>query len=146
MTNSDEIIKWFTDNGDNTHNITYDLTDKSVIIDLGGYEGVWAQQMIEKYNPNVYGGAFKVTRDLSNKFPDRVKNTPISEQALVGIAIGAALRGNVSIVEIMFGDFTTLAFDQLLQHVSKFTLMYGIKLEIPFILSSSLTSEKVAFP
>jgi FkbM family methyltransferase len=54
MTNSDEIIKWFTDNGDNTHNITYDLTDKSVIIDLGGYEGVWAQQMIDKYNPNVY--------------------------------------------------------------------------------------------
>jgi FkbM family methyltransferase len=54
MTNSDEIIKWFADNGDNTHNITYDLTDKSVIIDLGGYTGVWAQQMIDKYNPNVY--------------------------------------------------------------------------------------------
>jgi 2-oxoisovalerate dehydrogenase E1 component len=91
-----------------------------------------------KYNPNVYGGAFKVTRDLSNKFPDRVKNTPISEQAIVGIAIGAALRGNVSIVEIMFGDFTTLAFDQLLQHVSKFTLMYGIKLEVPFILRTPM--------
>jgi 2-oxoisovalerate dehydrogenase E1 component len=91
-----------------------------------------------KFNPNVYGGAFKVTRDLSNKFPDRVKNTPISEQAIVGIAIGAALRGNVSIVEIMFGDFTTLAFDQLLQHVSKFTLMYGIKLEIPFILRTPM--------
>lgn len=54
MTNSDEIVKWFANNGDNTHNITYDLTDKSVIIDLGGYRGVWAQQMIDKYNPNVY--------------------------------------------------------------------------------------------
>jgi 2-oxoisovalerate dehydrogenase E1 component len=90
------------------------------------------------YNPKEYGGAFKVTRDLSNKYPDRVKNTPISEQAIVGIAIGSALRGNVSIVEIMFGDFTTLVLDQLLQHVSKFTLMYGKKLTIPFILRTPM--------
>lgn len=90
------------------------------------------------YNPNEYGGAFKVTRDLSNKFPDQVKNTPISEQAIVGIAIGSALAGNVSIVEIMFGDFTTLVLDQLLQHVSKFTLMYGVEIEIPFILRTPM--------
>ena len=54
MTNSVEITKWFRDNGDYTHNINYDLTENSVIMDLGGYTGVWAQQMIEKYNPNVY--------------------------------------------------------------------------------------------
>lgn len=66
------------------------------------------------YNPKEYGGAFKVTRDLSNKYPQRVLNTPISEQAITGICIGMALRGNVSIVEIMFGDFTTLTFDQIL--------------------------------
>ena len=90
------------------------------------------------FNPKEYGGAFKVTRDLSNKYSERVKNTPISEQAIVGITIGAALRGNVSIVEIMFGDFTTLVFDQLLQHVSKFTSMYGIKLHIPFILRTPM--------
>jgi 2-oxoisovalerate dehydrogenase E1 component len=90
------------------------------------------------FNPIEYGGAFKVTRDLSNKYPNRVKNTPISEQAIVGIAIGYALQGKTSIVEIMFGDFTTLAFDQLLQHVSKFTLMYGIKLDIPFILRTPM--------
>lgn len=54
MTNKVEITKWFADNGDYTHNITYDLTEESVIMDLGGYTGVWAQQMIDKYNPNVY--------------------------------------------------------------------------------------------
>ena len=91
-----------------------------------------------KFNPKEYGGAFKVTRDLSNKYLDRVKNTPISEQAITGIAIGVALRGNVSIVEIMFGDFTTLVFDQLLQHVSKFTLMYGKKINIPFIMRTPM--------
>ena len=54
MTNNEEITKWFRDNGDYTHNINYDLTENSIIMDLGGYTGVWAQQMIEKYNPNVY--------------------------------------------------------------------------------------------
>lgn len=54
MTNSSEITRWFSDNGDYTHNITYNLTEESIIMDLGGYTGVWAQQMIDKYNPNVY--------------------------------------------------------------------------------------------
>ena len=52
--NSNEIHRWFNDRGDYTHNITYDLNENSTIMDLGGYTGVWAQQMIEKYNPNVY--------------------------------------------------------------------------------------------
>lgn len=46
--------QWFADNGDNTHNITYDLGESSIIMDFGGYTGVWVQQMINKYNPNVY--------------------------------------------------------------------------------------------
>ena len=54
MSNSNEIGRWFNDRGDYTHNITYDLNENSIIMDLGGYNGVWAQQMIEKYNPNVY--------------------------------------------------------------------------------------------
>jgi FkbM family methyltransferase len=52
--NSNEAGRWFNDEGDYTHNITYDLNENSIIMDLGGYTGVWAQQMIEKYNPNVY--------------------------------------------------------------------------------------------
>lgn len=52
--NKESLIKWFRDNGDYTHNINYDLNEDSVIMDLGGYTGVWAQQMVEKYNLNVY--------------------------------------------------------------------------------------------
>lgn len=52
--NTDEIHRWFSDNGDYTHNLNYDLNDESIVIDLGGYTGVWAQQIIDKYNPNVY--------------------------------------------------------------------------------------------
>lgn len=54
MTNSKEVSRWFADNGDNTHNLNYDFNEDSVIMDLGGYTGVWAKQMIDKYNLNVY--------------------------------------------------------------------------------------------
>jgi FkbM family methyltransferase len=52
--NSESLGKWFTDQGDYTHNINYDLDENSIIMDLGGYKGAWAQQIIDKYNPNVY--------------------------------------------------------------------------------------------
>jgi FkbM family methyltransferase len=52
--NIHELNRWFTDNGDITHNISYDITADSIIMDFGGYTGVWAQQMIDKYNPYVY--------------------------------------------------------------------------------------------
>jgi FkbM family methyltransferase len=54
MDNSIEIKKWLEDRGDYTHNLTYDLNGDSIIIDLGGYTGAWAEQIIKKYNPNVY--------------------------------------------------------------------------------------------
>lgn len=72
-----------------------------------------------------YGGAFKITRDLSEKYPGRVRNTPICEAAIVGFGTGIAIAGGRSIIEIMFGDFTTLIFDQLIQHACKFRFMYG---------------------
>ena len=52
--NRESLNRWFRDRGDYTHNVTYDLDINSVIMDFGGYTGVWAQQMIDKYNPNVY--------------------------------------------------------------------------------------------
>jgi hypothetical protein len=72
-----------------------------------------------------YGGAFKVTRGLSDKYPQRVFTTPISEAAIVGVGAGLALRGLHPIVEIMFGDFLPLAADQLINHVAKFRWMYN---------------------
>ena len=52
--NLPELTKWVASNGDTTHNISYDLNEDSIIMDLGGYTGVWAQQLIDKYNPYVY--------------------------------------------------------------------------------------------
>jgi len=64
-----------------------------------------------------YGGAFKIARDLSDKYPNQVFTTPISEAAIVGIGNGLAISGYKPFVEIMFGDFVTLAFDQIVNHI-----------------------------
>jgi 2-oxoisovalerate dehydrogenase E1 component len=72
-----------------------------------------------------YGGAFKVTKGLSDTYPGRVRNTPISEASIVGIGAGLGLAGYYPIVEIMFGDFIGLAFDQIINHAAKFQQMYN---------------------
>ena len=62
----------------------------------------------------TFGGAFKATKGLATEFPDRVLNTPISEDAIVGTAIGAAMQGLRPIVEIQFADFSCIALNQIL--------------------------------
>jgi pyruvate/2-oxoglutarate/acetoin dehydrogenase E1 component len=81
-----------------------------------------------------YGGAFKVTAGLSTDYPDRVLATPISENAIVGVANGLALAGNRVIAEIMFGDFVTLCFDQILNVSAKSVSMFGRPLPMPVVV------------
>ena len=85
-----------------------------------------------------YGGAFKVTKNLQFNFPKQVISTPISEAAIAGVVIGLSIEGKAAIAEIMFSDFALLCLDQLINHASKFTLMYGKKLKIPAIIRSPL--------
>jgi 2-oxoisovalerate dehydrogenase E1 component len=80
-----------------------------------------------------YGGAFKVTAGLSTAFPERVISTPISEAGVVGAAIGLAMHGYLPVVEIMFADFITLAFDQICNHAVKFTGMFP-EAETPLVI------------
>jgi 2-oxoisovalerate dehydrogenase E1 component len=89
-----------------------------------------------------YGGAFKVTRQLSQEFPGRVRNTPISEAAIVGLGNGLALNGFVPVCEIMFGDFLTLAFDQLVNHASKFRYMYNDQVRVPLIVRTPMGGKR----
>jgi acetoin:2,6-dichlorophenolindophenol oxidoreductase subunit beta len=81
-----------------------------------------------------YGGAFKVTRGLSTDFPGRVRSTPISEAAIAGLSAGLALSGYRPIAEIMFGDFLTLCFDQVVNHITKYEAMYNGKATCPVII------------
>lgn len=90
----------------------------------------------------VYGGAFKVTKGLSSRFKDQVLNSPISEQMIIGFALGNSLRSEGSIAEIMFGDFLTLGLDQLLQHAAKFKTMYGKNIDIPLIVRTPMGGKR----
>lgn len=72
-----------------------------------------------------YGGAFKATLGLSSKYPNQIISTPISEAALVGLSGGLSMGGILPILEIMFGDFVTLCFDQIVNHISKYDSMYS---------------------
>ena len=83
-----------------------------------------------------YGGAFKVTRGLSSAYPTRVLTTPISEAGITGIAGGLALRGMRSVVEIMFGDFSTLIADQVINHIAKFGEIY--QKNIPLVIRTPM--------
>lgn len=85
-----------------------------------------------------YGGAFKATKGLSHEFPDRVRNTPISEALIVGLGNGLALARLRPVCEIMFGDFVTLAADQIINHASKFRYMYNDQVTVPLILRTPM--------
>jgi pyruvate/2-oxoglutarate/acetoin dehydrogenase E1 component len=85
-----------------------------------------------------YGGAFKVSKGLSSKYPDRVLTSPVSEAAITGVAGGMALRGLLPVVEIMFGDFSTLIADQLINSLSKFRAMYNGTVEVPVVIRTPM--------
>ena len=85
-----------------------------------------------------YGGAFKVSKGLSDKYPKRVIGTSISEGLIGGIANGLALNGFKPFAEFMFGDFTTLAFDQMLNHAAKIFNMYNKKVFCPVVFRTPM--------
>jgi len=91
-------------------------------------------EYISQGTAKPYGGAFGVTRDLSTLFQGQVINSPISEGGITGLAIGRALSGRPTIVEIMFGDFTTLTIDAVIQQASKIVSMYGKQIPLPMLL------------
>jgi len=81
------------------------------------------------------GGSMGVTQGMLAEFgPDRVRNTPISEMALVGAGIGAAMQGMRPIVEIMYEDFTTLAMEQIVNQAAKHRYMSGGQVKVPLTI------------
>lgn len=66
----------------------------------------------------TFGGAFKATKNLAQEFPGRVLDSPISEDAIAGLAVGAAIEGMRPIVEMQFADFSTVAFNQIVNQAA----------------------------
>jgi pyruvate dehydrogenase E1 component beta subunit len=83
----------------------------------------------------VYGGAFGVTGDLVHEFgSDRVRDTPIAEEVIAGLAIGAAITGMRPVAEMQFSDFVTLAMEQLVNQAAKMRFMLGGKIAVPMVV------------
>lgn len=95
-------------------------------------------------NPNVvlfgedvgaFGGCFGVSAGMFNEFgPERVRDTPISEGAIIGTAVGAAATGLRPIAELMFCDFLTVGMDQLVNQAAKMRYMFGGKISMPMVV------------
>lgn len=86
----------------------------------------------------VYGGIFGVTSGLLDRFGDRrVKDTPITESAIVGTAVGAACVGLRPVIELMFVDFIGVALDQLYNQAAKMKYMFGGKARIPMVMRAT---------
>ena len=80
----------------------------------------------------AFGGAFKATKNLAREFPGRVLDAPISEDAMVGLAIGAAIEGMRPIIEMQFADFSTVGFNQIVNHAA--TLHWRTQVACPIII------------
>lgn len=86
----------------------------------------------------VYGGGFGVTEGMIEEFgPERIRNTPISESAITGAAVGSALTGMRPIIELQFSDFITIAMDQLVNQAAKLRYMHGGKGKVPLVLRTA---------
>jgi pyruvate/2-oxoglutarate/acetoin dehydrogenase E1 component len=89
----------------------------------------------------IFGGIFKVTSGLLEEFgPERVRDSPISENAIVGAALGASLLGMRPVIEIMYMDFLNECADQLINHLPKIRFMSGGKLKTPVTVRTQYSS------
>lgn len=79
-----------------------------------------------------FGGAFKATKNLAKEFPGRVFDAPLSEDAIIGMAVGAAIEGMRPIVEMQFADFSTCGFNQIVNHAA--TLYYRTGVPCPIVV------------
>ncbi|HEV3034271.1 MAG TPA: alpha-ketoacid dehydrogenase subunit beta [Solirubrobacteraceae bacterium] len=83
----------------------------------------------------VFGGAFKVTDGLLEEFGEkRVRDTPISENTIVGVGVGAAMTGLRPVVELMTINFALLAFDQIVNHAAHIHYMFGGQAKVPLVV------------
>src|SRR4026208_1892210 len=94
----------------------------------------------------AFGGAFKATKNLAQQFPGRVIDAPISEDAMVGAAIGAAIEGMRPIIEMQFADFSTPGFNQIVNHAATLYWRTQVPCPITIRLPSGGTSGRGPVP
>ena len=114
-----------------------------------------AQETLLRTDPRVFlygqdiatfGGAFKATKGLSEAFPNRVFDAPISEDAMIGLAVGAAIEGMRPIVEMQFADFSSIAFNQIVNQAATHYYRTGMPIPITVRLPCRTNSKRSDSP
>jgi pyruvate dehydrogenase E1 component beta subunit len=82
----------------------------------------------------AHGGPYAITRGIAEKFPGRIRQTPISDAGIVGTAVGSALCGMRPVAEIMYVDFITCAMDEVVNQMAKVRYMFGGQTDVPVVL------------
>ncbi len=98
------------------------LRDPSVVI--------WGEDIVAYNN----GGAYGVTQGLAKEFPNRVRDVPIAEEAIIGFGVGAAMNGMRPVCEIMTVNFTLVAWDQIVNHAAKQSHMFNGQFHVPMVI------------
>ncbi len=80
------------------------------------------------------GGDFGITQGIWHKWPERAKDTALSESAIIGLSVGSAVCGLRPVAELMFADFVTVCYDQLVNNAAKINFMYGGKASCPIVV------------
>lgn len=98
------------------------------------YEALRRNPSVFLYGQDIgaFGGAFKATKNLSKEFPGRVFDSPISEDAMVGMAVGAAIEGARPVIEMQFADFSSVGFNQIVNQAA--TLYWRTNLPCPITI------------
>lgn len=114
-------------------------TESTYVGSIAAVTGRWLERdpdvvVMGEEVANLGGGAYGATKGLSDRFPGRVINTPISEAGFSGLACGAAMNGMHPIIEIMFSSFALVAADQLFNQVSQLAHIYGGHAEVPLVV------------
>ncbi len=120
------------------HPITYSAA-------IAGVTGRWMERddsvvVIGEEVASFGGGAYGATKGLPKRFPDRVRNTPISEAGFAGLALGASMCGMRPVVEIMFPDFALVAADQLFNQIAKARHMYGGTTDVSLVARTRIAT------
>jgi len=92
---------------------------------------IWGEDIV---NYNGTGGAYAVTAGLAKEFPGRVRDTPIAEEAIIGVGVGAAMGGMRPVCEIMTVNFTLVAWDQIVNHAAKQHHMFNGAIKVPLVI------------
>lgn len=113
------------------HNSTYRLAIREALDEILSQD---PSALLIGEDVGLYGGCFGVTETLYEKHPDSILETPVSEEGFTGMAVGAAAMGLHPIVELMYGDFATLASDPVINHAAKLRFMSACQLSCPLVL------------